>query len=66
MAADAQWCVRVAELLKINHYKAPRDKLICILNCCKVIFGLIRHLGSDENVSGRAPPMQPSYRHDHR
>lgn len=28
-----------AELLKINHYKAPRDKLICILNCCKVIFG---------------------------
>lgn len=31
------------ELLKINHYKAPRDKMICILNCCKVIFGLIRH-----------------------
>ena len=28
------------ELLKINHYKAPRDKLICILNCCKVIFGV--------------------------
>ncbi len=27
------------ELLKINHYKAPRDKMICILNCCKVIFG---------------------------
>ncbi|WVQ95022.1 hypothetical protein IAU59_002114 [Kwoniella sp. CBS 9459] len=31
------------ELLKINHYKAPRDKMICILNCCKVIFGLIRN-----------------------
>lgn len=29
----------LAELLKVNHYKAPRDKLICILNCCKVIFG---------------------------
>lgn len=28
-----------AELLKMNNYKAPRDKLICILNCCKVIFG---------------------------
>lgn len=27
------------ELNKINQYKAPRDKLICILNCCKVIFG---------------------------
>jgi hypothetical protein len=29
----------LAELLKVNHYKAPRDKMICILNCCKVIFG---------------------------
>jgi hypothetical protein len=29
----------MTELLKINHYKAPRDKMICILNCCKVIFG---------------------------
>ena len=27
------------ELRKINEYKAPRDKMICILNCCKVIFG---------------------------
>lgn len=27
------------ELQKINGYRAPRDKVICILNCCKVIFG---------------------------
>lgn len=27
------------ELVKINQYKAPRDKLICVLNSCKVIFG---------------------------
>ncbi|CAO3673483.1 unnamed protein product [Rhizopus microsporus] len=33
-----------SELLKMNNYKAPRDKLICILNCCKVIFGLIKHV----------------------
>lgn len=45
------------ELLKINHYKAPRDKLICILNCCKVIFGLIRHLGSDENADTFVPVL---------
>ncbi|GJN89339.1 hypothetical protein Rhopal_002319-T1 [Rhodotorula paludigena] len=36
------------ELCKMNQYKAPRDKLICVLNCCKVIFGLIRHVGSGE------------------
>ncbi|KAI5278329.1 hypothetical protein KEM52_004728, partial [Ascosphaera acerosa] len=31
------------ELVKINAYRAPRDKVICILNCCKVIFGLLKH-----------------------
>ncbi|RUS24915.1 hypothetical protein BC938DRAFT_472910, partial [Jimgerdemannia flammicorona] len=36
-----------SELLKINNYKAPRDKLICILNSCKVIFGLIKHVEGD-------------------
>ncbi|KAI0072286.1 hypothetical protein K474DRAFT_1651205 [Panus rudis PR-1116 ss-1] len=43
------------ELLKINHYKAPRDKLICILNCCKVIFGLIRHLRKEEGADTFLP-----------
>ncbi|KAF8159428.1 hypothetical protein B0H34DRAFT_703412 [Crassisporium funariophilum] len=43
------------ELLKINHYKAPRDKLICILNSCKVIFGLIRHLHTDEGADSFVP-----------
>ncbi|KAG0649759.1 Vacuolar sorting-associated 9a [Hyphodiscus hymeniophilus] len=28
------------ELLKIKTYRAPRDKIICVLNCCKVIFGI--------------------------
>ncbi|KAI0954723.1 hypothetical protein AcW1_006520 [Taiwanofungus camphoratus] len=43
------------ELLKVNHYKAPRDKLICILNCCKVIFGLIRHLHKEEGADTFVP-----------
>ncbi|KAJ7105475.1 hypothetical protein C8R43DRAFT_1046452 [Mycena crocata] len=43
------------ELLKVNHYKAPRDKLICILNCCKVIFGLIRHLKKEEGADSFVP-----------
>ena len=25
--------------MKIKTYRAPRDKVICVLNCCKVIFG---------------------------
>ncbi|OSX64362.1 hypothetical protein POSPLADRAFT_1079301, partial [Postia placenta MAD-698-R-SB12] len=45
------------ELLKVNHYKAPRDKLICILNCCKVIFGLIRHLRKEEGADTFIPVL---------
>ncbi|KAI8366050.1 uncharacterized protein BYT42DRAFT_588718 [Radiomyces spectabilis] len=37
----------VSELLKINRYKSPRDKLICFLNSCKVIYGLIRCIDVD-------------------
>ncbi|GAA5824269.1 hypothetical protein JCM11251_001588 [Rhodosporidiobolus azoricus] len=36
------------ELCKMNQYKAPRDKLICVLNCCKVIFGLMRHVAAGQ------------------
>ncbi|BFZ56063.1 hypothetical protein PYCC9005_003105 [Savitreella phatthalungensis] len=31
-----------AELDKLDSFRAPRDKVICVLNCCKVIFGLLR------------------------
>ncbi|GAA5944912.1 uncharacterized protein JCM15063_001989 [Sporobolomyces koalae] len=41
-----------SELNKMNQYKAPRDKLICVLNCCKVIFGLIRHIGNQVKDQG--------------
>ncbi|KAH3903650.1 guanine nucleotide exchange factor VPS9 SCDLUD_001298 [Saccharomycodes ludwigii] len=30
------------ELNKINNYRAPRDKMVCILNCCKVIYGILK------------------------
>ncbi|CAD6884165.1 unnamed protein product [Tilletia controversa] len=45
------------ELLKMNNYKAPRDKLICILNCCKVIFGMIRHMSTTESADSFVPAL---------
>ncbi|CCA77889.1 related to VPS9 (involved in vacuole trafficking) [Serendipita indica DSM 11827] len=45
------------ELLKINHYKAPRDKMICILNCCKVIFGLLRQLKNEQGADAFVPVL---------
>ncbi|KAI8869620.1 hypothetical protein GQ42DRAFT_102544, partial [Ramicandelaber brevisporus] len=35
--------IAISELYKMNTFKAPRDKLICILNCCTVIYGLLNH-----------------------
>ncbi|CBX94076.1 hypothetical protein LEMA_P037500.1 [Plenodomus lingam JN3] len=43
------------ELLKIKSYRAPRDKIICILNCCKVIFGYLRTSNSDQSADAFVP-----------
>ncbi|SCV74335.1 BQ2448_6767 [Microbotryum intermedium] len=43
------------ELCKINSYKAPRDKLICLLNCCKILFGLIRQVSKDQGADSFIP-----------
>lgn len=43
------------QLGKINHFRAPRDKVVCLLNCCKVIFGLLRQSKSEENADGFLP-----------
>uniref|UniRef100_A0A5B7AMT9 Vacuolar protein sorting-associated protein 9A n=2 Tax=Davidia involucrata TaxID=16924 RepID=A0A5B7AMT9_DAVIN len=38
---ETSWLLAQKELQKINMYKAPRDKLVCILSCCKVINNLL-------------------------
>ncbi|KAJ9428837.1 hypothetical protein QL093DRAFT_2146929 [Fusarium oxysporum] len=43
------------QLLKIKSYRAPRDKIICVLNCCKVIFGLLKHNKSDSSADSFMP-----------
>ncbi|KAL2067451.1 hypothetical protein VTL71DRAFT_1876 [Oculimacula yallundae] len=43
------------ELLKIKTYRAPRDKIICVLNCCKVIFGLLKHSKADSSADSFMP-----------
>lgn len=43
------------ELLKINTYRAPRDKVICVLNACKVIFGFLRNSKSDQSADAFVP-----------
>ncbi|THU62954.1 hypothetical protein C4D60_Mb01t10590 [Musa balbisiana] len=51
---ETSWLLAQKELQKINMYKAPRDKLVCILNCCKVINNLLLNasITSNENPPG--------------
>ncbi|TQE08871.1 hypothetical protein C1H46_005485 [Malus baccata] len=51
---ETSWLLAQKELQKINMYKAPRDKLVCILNCCKVINNLLMNasVASNENPPG--------------
>ena len=43
------------ELLKISSYRAPRDKVICVLNCCKVIFGFLKNSKGDQSADAFIP-----------
>ncbi|XP_042513929.1 vacuolar protein sorting-associated protein 9A-like [Macadamia integrifolia] len=38
---EASWLLAEKELQKMNAFKSPREKLLCILNCCKVINNLL-------------------------
>lgn len=38
------------ELQKINALKAPREKVLCIMNCCRIINNLLLNASISENV----------------
>ncbi|PIA31110.1 hypothetical protein AQUCO_05200005v1 [Aquilegia coerulea] len=51
---ESSWLLAQKELQKINMYKAPKEKLVCILNCCKVINNLLLNasIASNEHPPG--------------
>jgi phosphatidylglycerophosphatase A len=44
----------VKELQNINSFKAPREKLLCIMSCCQVINNLLLNISmsNDRTLSG--------------
>ncbi|KAM7252881.1 hypothetical protein ACFE04_025499 [Oxalis oulophora] len=46
---EASWLLAEKELQKINSFKAPREKLLCIMNCCRVINNLLLNASISEN-----------------
>ncbi|MED6167248.1 Vacuolar protein sorting-associated protein 9A, variant 3 [Stylosanthes scabra] len=46
---EASWLLAQKELRKINGFKSPREKLLCIMNCCRVINNLLLNATISEN-----------------
>ncbi|XP_077224710.1 vacuolar protein sorting-associated protein 9A-like [Tasmannia lanceolata] len=46
---EASWLIAEKELQKINAFKAPREKLLCILNCCRVVNNLLLNVSMSTN-----------------
>lgn len=49
---ETLWLDAQKELQKINNFKAPRDKLACILSCCKVISNSLLNASVSHNPPG--------------
>eukprot|EP00041_Stephanoeca_diplocostata_P000166 m.13651 g.13651 ORF g.13651 m.13651 type:complete len:346 (+) comp10170_c0_seq4:407-1444(+) len=52
LCADGAVGMAMKELCKMDAYKAPRDKMVCVLNCCKIINSVLQShtdkAGADE------------------
>jgi predicted DNA-binding protein (UPF0278 family) len=44
-----------AELNKVSLYKAPRAKIVCLLNACKILFQLIKNAHQHQNADEFLP-----------
>lgn len=57
IASKGDYFIQVAgiELNKLNNFKTPRAKVICILNCCKILFELIKKNDQNQNADEFLP-----------
>ncbi|XP_017700709.1 vacuolar protein sorting-associated protein 9A-like isoform X2 [Phoenix dactylifera] len=46
---EASWLFAAKELQKINSFKVPREKLLCIMNCCRIINNLLLNISMSTN-----------------
>lgn len=51
---DTLWSVAQQEMLNINLHKAPRDKMLCIVKACKILYSALEMLSGDGAVSADA------------
>ncbi|RDY00378.1 Vacuolar protein sorting-associated protein 9A, partial [Mucuna pruriens] len=56
---EASWLLAETELMKINGFKAPHEKLLSIMNCCRVINNLLLNAAMSEHVPAGADDFLP-------
>ncbi|KAJ8759510.1 hypothetical protein K2173_007127 [Erythroxylum novogranatense] len=57
---ESSWLLAEKELQKINAFKTPREKLLCIMSCCRVINNLLLNASlSEDHVPGGADDFLP-------
>uniref|UniRef100_I1JVP8 VPS9 domain-containing protein n=2 Tax=Glycine max TaxID=3847 RepID=I1JVP8_SOYBN len=56
---EALWLLAEKELLKINAFKAPHEKLLSIMNCCRIINNLLLNAAMSEYVPAGADGFLP-------
>lgn len=52
MKQDEEFEKAKKELIRMDSYKAPRDKMICIMNCCRIINNILIKAHQEENKTG--------------
>eukprot|EP01116_Phalansterium_solitarium_P004238 TRINITY_DN1517_c1_g1_i2.p1 TRINITY_DN1517_c1_g1~~TRINITY_DN1517_c1_g1_i2.p1 ORF type:complete len:670 (+),score=281.78 TRINITY_DN1517_c1_g1_i2:267-2276(+) len=48
---DTLWAVAQQEMQNMSLHKAPRDKLLCIVKACKIIYSAMQMMSHDESIS---------------
>ncbi|KAJ4835481.1 hypothetical protein Tsubulata_029622 [Turnera subulata] len=58
---EAAWLLAEKEMLKINAFRDPREKLLCVMSCCRVINNLLLDVSISENhMLGGADDFLPA------
>ena len=59
---EVVWPIAQDELRKMAHFRAPGDKIACVVNCCQVIFSVLNlKRGSDDTSRPGADDFLPIF-----
>lgn len=58
---QSNWKRAMQELLNIDNFKSPRDKIVCLLNCCRIIINVVKKVKAMEFNKKRQSELPRSH-----